>query len=592
MVHNINSAVSRYNFIMSDDRLPLIKRYLERLAKYKMAAGGMIFCMTVAAFLEPTLAFMLKPLLDGQDSKFIIEPQYLHYVMALILLLLAMAGYGRAYLGGWLNETMQRDLRRDMAMQLVRIPLEKFGDESAGKTTTRFMGFVPSLTSPTMPVFTALVQEPLKTIFYLGQMLYLQWQLALIVCAAMPITAWLIRGLAKRMKKVATKAQNEVANSQTRLNESIALMPVIKIQGATAAATRIGYAFSRLRNAAMRVMVVVAAGQPLSQLVISVPTVIVVFYVVRALEAETMTAGDVAAFLGCMLLMPRSIRAIARSATLLEGMLPAAREVFGFLESEKEEDKGNQKISRARGEIVFQDVHLNYPNAVNPALDGLSVTIAAGETVALVGRSGAGKTSLANLLPRFYTPQKGKVLLDGIDIRELTLESLRAQFAIVTQEPLLFDDTVAENVCYPDIANDENQARILQALKEAAADDFVADLPHGIQTRIGENGRRLSGGQKQRLALARAFYRDAPIIILDEATSALDSEAESKIKTAMQKLLSGRTAIIIAHRFAAIDFAERVLVLDKGRLIDSGSSQELLQSCSLYAELYRAQQLQ
>ena len=567
-------------------RRNLIKRFLSRLGEYRSALAGMLVCMTAAAILEPLLALMLKPLLDGSGD-FLVSRENIPYFAAAVLILLPLAMYGRAYLGGWLDITMQRDLRREMAAKLVRRP--QSDSEKTGKTTTRFVAFVPAMTGASLPILTALVQEPLKTLFYLAQMFYLEWQLALILCLAMPPTAMLIRYSARRMKKKAERAQEEMAQMQSRLNESIALMPMIKVHGAGAARDILGRAFSSLRAALLRMQIVIAAGQPLSMILISVPSVVVLFYVSDALTADEMTAGDVAAFLGCMLLMPRSVRAITRSATLLEGMLAAAREVFGFLDSPEEENRGTKIIKRARGEIVFDNVYVKYPGAADFAVCGVSAKIAAGETAALVGRSGAGKTTLANLPPRFYSPQKGKVLLDGTDIRELTLESLRKQIALVTQDTLLFDDSVAANVCWPETPTSQNRARIEDALRCAAAEDFVAALPRGAESPAGENGGLFSGGQRQRIALARAFYRDAPIVILDEATSALDAETENKIRAAMQKLLTGRTALVIAHRFAAIGFADRALVLDGGRLIANDSPNNLLRDCPLYAELYRAQ---
>lgn len=575
---------------MSGDKSTLIKRYLKGLRKHRAALSGMLVCMVLAAFMEPLLALMLKPLLDG-SSDFFIAREWVPMFAGVVMIVLPAAVYGRVYLGGWLDLTMQRDLRRDMATRLVRQPLGTLAMESSGKTTTRFVGFVPALTGATMPVLTALVQEPLKALFYLVQMFYLEWQLTLIICAAMPPMALLIRWLRQRMKKIAVRAQQESARVQSYLNESLALMPIVKVHSEAAARDRLTSVFSALRVAMLRMQIVIAAGQPLSMLLIALPSVIVLYYVVAALEAETMTAGDVAAFLGCMLLMPRSVRTITRSATLLESMLAAAREIFGFLDSPQEVDEGKKIITRANGDIVFENVVLRYPGSERPALAGVSVKIAAGETVALVGRSGAGKTTLANLLPRFYEPQSGSVRLDGTDLRELTLQSLRAQIALVTQDPLMFDDTIAANVCYPELPCPQNRAQIKQALQNAAADDFIAALPQGMDTTTGEDGRLLSGGQRQRIALARAFYRDAPILILDEATSALDSTTETQIRTAMQKLLHGRTALIIAHRFASVSFATRVLVMDGGNLIAEGSSDELLQTCPLYADLYRAQEL-
>ncbi len=545
----------------------------------------MLFCMVLSAFLEPLLALMLKPLLDGGGG-FAVARDQIPFFAAAVMVLLPAAVYGRTYLGGWLDITMQRDLRRDMAAHFVRRPLG--GKETAGKTAARFMTFTPELTRGTMPVLLALVQEPLKAMFYLAQMFYLEWQLALLICASLPPTALLIKWLGRRMKKAAVRAQEETARAQNRLNESARLAPVVKIHGAAAEGKKLAAAFSALRGALLRVHIIIAAGQPLSMLAVALPSTLALFYVSRALSAGEMSAGDVAAFLGCMLLMPRSVRAITRSATLLEAMLAAAREVFGFLDSPAEDDFGKKEIKRARGEIIFDNVFLQYPNAKRPALRGVSVKINAGETAALAGRSGAGKSTLANLLPRFFAPQKGAVLLDGEDVRDLTLASLRAQIALVTQDTLLFDDTVAANVCYPDSPSATNREKILRALKDAAAADFVAAMPRGMDSPAGENGCLLSGGQRQRISLARAFFRDAPLVILDEATSSLDAKTEAEVRAALKKLLRGRTALVIAHRAAAFDFATRVLVLDEGKLIAEGAPDTLAQTCPFYAELLRA----
>lgn len=544
--------------------------------------------MVAAAALEPMLALMLKPLLDSAGAGVAGGRAGLFAgVAGAILLLLITATYGRSYLGGWLDITMQRDLRRAMAVKLERLPLSRMRSEQAGAITTRFMSFVPGMTGPVMPLCTALVQEPLKTIFYAGQMFYLEWQLALIVCAALPVTAVAIRALGMRMKKVAVHAQQEVSRAQHRLNESVALAPIIRVHGG---GERTAATFSSLRAAMLRVQIVLAASQPLAMLVISIPSVIVVYYVAGAIDSQAMSPGDVAAFVASMLLLPRSVRIIARASVLLENVFPAAREVFGFLDSQEEDDSGTVEISRAKGEVIFDDVWLRYARATRPALAGLSARIASGETVALVGRSGAGKTSLANLVPRFYAPQRGVVKIDGTDVREFSLRSLRRQIALVTQEPLLFDDTVAANVCHPESPDEADRERIRIALRDAAA-DFVSEMPQGEDSPIGENGALLSGGQRQRLALARAFYRDAPIVILDEATSALDAETESKIKGALRRLLDGRTALVIAHRFATLDIADRILVLDEGRLAGEGTSEHLLETCPLFAELHRAQKI-
>ena len=571
-------------------RLTLIKRYIKRLLKHKIVLIGMLSCMVLSALLEPMLALLLKPLLDN-SSDFLIKREWVPFIVIVVMFFLPLSIYGRAYLGGWLNITIQRDFHHEMGVRLTQQPLGMLAQESSGKTTTRFISFVPSLTNGTMPVFISLLQEPLKVIFYFAQMFYLQWELAVIISFAMLPTMYLIYFFIKRMKKVATRAQEETAHVQSRLNESLALMPIVKVHGNTSNENLLSKAFSALRGALLRKQIILAAGQPLSMFFVAIPSSFVLLYIVRALDAGTMTAGDVATFLGCMLLMPRSLRIVARATSVLENMLVAANEIFSFLDAPIEKDSGTRVLQKARGEIVFDNISLQYENSEAFALADISIKIAANETVALVGRSGAGKTTLANLIPRFYLPQSGAVRLDGIDIQEFTLKSLRQNIALVTQDALLCNDTIAANVCYPELPNADNHDKILQALQNASAKDFIATMPQGMDSLIGENGKLLSGGQRQRIALARAFYRDASIVILDEATSALDAETEILIRNAMQTLLHGRTAIIIAHRFSSVNFADRILVLDNGKLIATGKADELLQTCPLYRKLAEAQTL-
>ena len=576
---------------MDSDRVALTGRYVRAALRYRAVVAGMIICMVMVGALEPLLVWLLAPLLDSAvaDKQYILPTALLPLVMVLLVFCRSAFIYGRAYLGGWLDVTLQREFRAAMAAQLAQLPAAQIQRDTQGRLTSRFMVFLPKLTSSTLPVCVAMVQEPIKIIAYVALMLYWQWQLAIIVLLVAPIVALMVRYLSRRMRRAAAAAQQYIALGQNRLNESIQLWQIIKLQGAERAQGRLRNAFGQLRGAMLKVSIVLCAGQPITHFLLALPFAVVVYYAVGALQAGEMSAGEVASFITIMLLLPGPVRSITRAVNTWEEMLVAAREIFGFLDAAGEPDDGTRQLGRARGEIVFDDICFGYSADAPPVLRGVSLTVAAKETVALVGRSGAGKTTLANLLPRFYEADSGAARLDGVDIRELTLESLRNQIALVTQKPLLFDDTVAMNVAYPDEAADER--RVWAALQDAAADEFVRALPDGAQTRIGADGERLSGGQRQRLALARAFYKDAPVVILDEATSALDSETEMKIKEAMRRLFVGRTAIIIAHRFATIDFADRVVVLDGGRVIAAGASDDLRQSCPLYADLYNAQLL-
>ena len=571
------------------DRWQLTGRYFRCVRNYRLRFAAMIVCMLGVAALEPLLPYLMKPLLDGESPGGVVPLRYLPYLMFAIVFVSGVFAFCRSYLGGWLDLTLQRDLRAQMTERMFRLPMAYFNHESSGKTTSRYMAFVPSLTAPTMPVFVALVQETTKTFFYLGLMFWLHWRLTLIMLVVAPLTILLIRFLSSRMRAVANRAQENTAKCQSHLNETMRLMPVIKIAGANAAAAKTRAAFGALRSAGLRMMILLSASQPLSQIIVAVPSAVVLIYVVDGMLAGEISKGTVASFIGIMLLMPRSLRIIPRSVTLWAGMLAAAAEVFGFLDAPAEDDKGKKIIHRAKGDIRFDKIRFAYPDG-NVALRDISLHIRAGETIALVGKSGAGKTTLAQMLPRFAEPQSGGVMIDDIDARALTLESLRQQIALVPQEALLFDGSIADNVAYPNDGGADTE-RVMRALASADAADFVSQMSGGVNAVVGENGAKLSGGQRQRLALARAFYRDSPIVIMDEATSSLDSDSENKIKAAMRELLSGRTAIIIAHRFATVEFADRVAVLDNGKLIALGTMTELLKTCPLFAELYRAQKL-
>lgn len=582
-------------------RIRLTWRYLRAVIQHRWAFGGMLLCMVVVGVLEPLLPWMLAPLLDStnQSKTYGIPAGWLPYAMLLLIFARSAFSYGRSYLGGWLDATLQRDYRAAMSEKLTALPASHIQRDSLGALTSRFMQFLPTVTGATMPVCMALVQETIKIIGFISLMLYLQWQLTLYILIIAPIIVFKIRYLKRRMKKAAGSSQQAISLSQSRLNETVQLWQIVKLQGQRTTQQWLHTAFARLRNAMLRVYIVTSAGQPGAHFLLALPFAFIIAYIVGALEVGEMSAGEAASFLTVMLLLPTPIRNITSAINKWEQMLVAAREVFGFLDAPPERDNGTQVLAQVRGAVEFQNITFAYETGHPPALDGVSLHIATQETVALVGRSGGGKSTLTHLIPRFYNPQSGRVLLDGVDLQEITLASLRQNIALVTQTPLLFDDTIAANVAYPDTADAEDEGddtaqkieRVMQALQNAAADDFVNALPNGVHTRIGEGGGRLSGGQRQRLALARAFYRDAPIIILDEATSALDSETEAKIKQAMQRLLAGRTAVIIAHRFATIDFADRIIVLDRGKILAQGTSAQLRATCPLYNELYTAQQL-
>lgn len=582
---------------MKQTQRQLFRRLVSRLLAYWPAASGMLFCMLSIGLLTPVLPWMLAPLLDHGITKkdYILPATFLPVAFFILVLLESIFSYGRSYLGGWLDATLQRDFRAEMAAHLLRLPFGRLREETQGRITARFMVFLPQMTGSLTHVCLALVQETVKIAGLTAMLFYLQWKLALIVFFVAPLVALTIRHLKRRMKGAAELSQQAATRGQNRLNETVQMLPIVKMQGGSSADGSSGRAlgwlndaFSRWRGAALRVNIVLAAGQPLSHILLGVPFALVVAYVVGALTSGAMSAGTVASFITAMVLLPPPVRNLTRAMGSWEMLMVAAAEIYSFLDMPEEADNGRREMQRAQGGVEFSQVSFAYTEG-RQVLKDVSFKVAAGETVALVGKSGAGKTTLANLLARFYVPQEGVVRVDGVDISELTLSSLRRQLCLVTQQPLLFDDTVANNVAYPDVGCADIPR--LRAALSAAACEFVFDMPAREQSRVGEGGALLSVGQRQRLALARAFYRDAPLVLLDEPTASLDGGTEAQIKTALRRLLAGRTAFIIAHHFTAIDFVDRIIVLDGGRVVAEGDAAHLRETCPLFAELYELQRL-
>jgi len=373
------------------------------------------------------------------------------------------------------------------------------------------------------------------------------------------------------------------------LEESIGCHRVVKVFGGQDyEGARFDAGANKVRRFYMKVMAAAAASVPLVQIVVSVVLAFIIYLAVRQAVADETTVGGFVSFLTALLLLLPPLRRLTGANQTLQRGLAAAESVFRLVDEPSERDTGMHEIGRANGEVEFRDVGFSYPGSTRKALDGVSFSIRAGETVALVGASGAGKSTLANLLPRFYSPDAGQILLDGIDIATLKLGSLRANIALVSQDIVLFNDTVAANIAYGRLAG-TSEAEIVQAAEAAHAMQFIRETPEGLSTLIGEDGVRLSGGQRQRLAIARAFLKNAPVLILDEATSALDSESERHVQAALETLMKGRATLVIAHRLSTIERADRIVVLDAGRVAETGKHVDLLATSGIYAKLYRLQ---
>ena len=566
-------------------------RILSYVLPYWPVLVGGVCCMLLFGATEPLLPLLLKPLLDGQGENSFLSPHWLPLLLLALVSVRGLVGFGRTYCANWLEATFQRDLRAALVRHLVDLPVSHYDNETTGMTINRITHLVGALSYSAVHSCIVLVQESTKLIGFLCVLLWLNSQLALFIIALAPLIGMIIRRSGKKIRGDTKKLNYAQGRTLEFLEETITGRKVIKAHGGEQHATERFAAVQRIfRRAFIRRGVAIALNQPVSQFILALGFALVLWQCVASLEYGTMTPGDVTVFLTTMLLLALPLRSLTNLHANLQTGIVSGQQVFALLDSPPEQDDGRVGMQRARGDLRFENVTFSYPLGDTPAVQDFSLQIRPGETLALVGRTGSGKSTLMNLLLRFYQPQQGRVLLDGVDLRDLQLSDLRHQIGLVTQDVMLFNESIAYNIAYPNPPGPLHEA-IEEALRRAALQEFIKELPEGINTQAGEQGTRFSGGQRQRLSIARAFLRDSPILLLDEATSALDSNTEADIKRALRELLPGRTAIIITHRFSLIDFVDRVALIEGGHLLLVGTHQELLEKSNLYRELYEQQRL-
>jgi subfamily B ATP-binding cassette protein MsbA len=567
--------------------------YLRLLGHVRPHWKGFVLTLAataLAAATEPLFPALMKPLLDkgfGQGDQGWLA--WLPLAIVGIFVLRGVAGFFASYGMSWVSNKVITDLRQLMFERLMRLPASYFDAHASSIPATRIAYDVNGVAAAATSTLTVLIRDTLSVIGLVAWLLWLNWKLTLISLAVIPLTALVVRAFSKRLRRLSLSAQEGMAQMNEVLQESIRGHKVVKIFGGEQHATaRFFKVNNALRGYGMRQAIAAAAVAPITQIFASVGLAIVVWVALQQSAGNETTVGGFVSFITAMLLLLAPLKHLADINAPLQRGLAAAESVFRMLDEATEVDAGTVTLGRARGEIEFAGVGLRYAGAERDALTNINLTIHPGETVALVGPSGGGKTSFVNLVPRFYHAGHGQIRIDGHDIETLTLGSLRANIAHVGQDVFLFDDTVAANIAYGG-KRDAGRSEIEAAARAANALEFIERMPQGFETTIGENGARLSGGQRQRIAIARAILKDAPILILDEATSALDSESERAVQEALETLMQGRTTLVIAHRLSTVEHANRIVVLAQGRVAEIGSHAQLLATGGVYASLYRLQ---
>lgn len=568
----------------------LYQRLLTYVKPYWFVLSLGILANILYSLIDASFTYMMRPFLDKGFIN--IDMAFVKQIPIIVLVGITIRGIVSSmgsYCMTWVARSVVKVLRQRVFSHIIKLPADYYDESTSGQLLSKILYDVEQVAQVSADALTDFIQNVCLVVGLLVVMMVICWQLSLMFLLTIPFIGFIVNVTNKRVRRISHKVQKSMGEVTEIASEAIEGYRVIRIFGGEQYETnKFNRATEVSRQNDMKVAVSKGVNVSGVQFVIAVGIAAIIFAAIKLATVITITAGSFLAIIAAMLQLIKPMKTLTTLNATIQRGLAGAESVFTMLDSPVEPGGGKTLTSKVKGHISMQQVGFAYRQG-HPVLHDINFSITAGETVALVGHSGSGKTTLASLLPRFYEVTAGQITLDGEPIHQLSLASLRQQIALVSQQVTLFNDSLANNIAYGSF--DVSREQIIHAAKLAFADEFIARLPQGYDTRVGENGMLLSGGQRQRLAIARAILKDAPVLILDEATSALDSESERYIQLALNEVMKNRTTLVIAHRLSTIQQADKIIVLDKGRIVEHGTHQQLLAHNGHYAQLYRIQNL-
>lgn len=566
------------------------KRLWPYVLPYKMAFVAAIVAMMVYGGVDAAMIYLVKPLIDsglseGNASTFKWAP----LVVVGLFMVRGLGNFVSTYCMAWVSQHVIRSMRQSVFEKYLKLPVNYFDSRSSGDLISKITYDTEQVSRASTNALISMVRDGFTVIGLLFIMFYESWQLSAIFFLVGPLVAWVIAIVSRRFRKISRNIQAAMGGVTSASEQMLkGHRNVLAFGGQRVESERFAQVNNRTRQQNMKLAAAQAISQPAIQIIGSMALAVVLYAASFPSVLNSLTPGSFVAIIGAMMGLMTPVKHLTRVNAEFQRGIAAAASVFEVLDEVEAVDEGKVTLERVQGEVRFDNVVFRYNDESDPVLKGINLSIPAGQTLALVGRSGSGKSTLSSLLPRFYEIDEGAITIDGHDVRDVTLSSLRSQIAMVSQQVILFNDTIANNIAYA-CKEAVTREQIEAAAQAAHVMDFVKDMPEGLDTLVGEDGVLLSGGQRQRIAIARALLRDAPILILDEATSALDTESERAIQGALETLQQGRTCLVIAHRLSTIENADQIVVMDKGAIVEQGDHNDLINHGGIYAQLQQLQ---